>query len=828
MRRTSVCLLTLLAVAACGDNSDAPSGDPDAASAPDAGTTPDANEPEPPPPPPFDGEVKCERTVPRPDTGICTATAGTGTAVVVRGNILADGGEGLDGEVLYDGDTIVCVGCDCSASPGYATATQIDCGGSVVSAGLINAHDHLSYNNRPPLASTAAGGERFEHRHQWRHAPPGEPTNQIGGANGNRWNEVRQAMSGTTSMAASSQAAGMVRNVDNLQDADREDGLRQTVYQVFALGDGDLDGVTAPATCDWDYRYSELQVALMPGLVTHTSEGINDYAHKEFECQSSSLNMARDFTEKNVGHIHGVGLTAADYYAMVRDDTKLIWSPRSNVSLYGETARAPVFFRLGGTIALGTDWTYSGSATMNREMSCAAFLDDSYYGNVFTDEDIWRMATINAAEATGTSARLGSLIRGKLADIAVYRADAGVLHRAVIDATTDDVALVVRAGDVLFGEDAIVNALDASCEAIDVCGQARRVCAMREFTVTYATLAAAAAGASPPAYPAIFCDTPPQEPTCIPSRPGQYTGELTKADPDGDGVATATDNCPATFNPIRPMDHGAQADADGDGMGDGCDPTPIGDDLDGDGRSNDVDVCPLASDDGVDMDSDGKGDACDACATTPNPDTVCYPPPVTMTQIQTGEIARGTTVIVEGAIVTAIEDEGFYAQDPAVTSGENAGLNVFLGGDHAYTIGTRVSFAGTVDEYFDMTQIEGAVVLSSAAGEPIAPVALTVDAAQDEKFEGTLVKVTVDATTTIEPTFNCGTGCPDTNLWKINGTTGATSFIVVSDRDWQGTAQEWTAALARAQAGADVTGVMSWRFNARRILPRTPADIPAP
>jgi hypothetical protein len=825
MRRTSVCLLTLLAVAACGDNSDVPSGDPDAASAPDAGTAPDANEPEPPPPPPFDGEVKCERTVPRPDTGICTATAGTGTAVVVRGNILADGGEGLDGEVLYDGDTIVCVGCDCSASPGYATATQIDCGGSVVSAGLINAHDHLSFNNRPPLASTAAGGQRYEHRHQWRDSTL-QPNNQIGGANGNRWNEVRQAMSGTTSMAASSQAAGMVRNVDNLQDADREDGLKQIEYQVFALGDGGRDGTTAPATCDWAYRYSEFQVALMPGLVTHTSEGINDYAHKEFECQSSSLNMARDFTEKNVGHIHSVGLTAADYYAMVRDDTKLIWSPRSNISLYGETARAPVFFRLGGTIALGTDWTYSGSATMNREMSCAAFLDDSYYGNVFTDEDIWRMATINAAEATGTSARLGSLIRGKLADIAVYRADADVLHRAVIDATTDDVALVVRAGDVLFGEDAIVNALDTSCEAIDVCGQARRVCAMRELTVTYATLAAAAAGASPPAYPAIFCDTPPQEPTCIPSRPGQYTGELSKADPDGDGVATATDNCPATFNPIRPMDHGAQADADADGMGDGCDPTPISDDLDGDGRNNDSDVCPLVSDDGTDADADGKGNACDACNDQPNPDTVCVPPPTSITAIQTS-IRGGTSVVVANAIVTAIEDEGFYVQDPTVTSGEHAGVSVFLGQRHDLAVGDQVTFAGTTAEYFDMTQLEGATILSSSAGTAVEPVRLTVDAAQDEKYEGSLVTLTLDATTTVEPTFDCGT-CPDDNLWRINGTTGATSFIVVFDRAWQGTSPEWAAAIARAQAGGDVTGVMIWRFNTRRIVPRTPADIGAP
>jgi cytosine/adenosine deaminase-related metal-dependent hydrolase len=828
MRRHSVCLLTLLAIAACGDNAN-PGGDPDAASAPDAGPDPLPDAGPAVEPPPFDGEVKCERTVPRPETGICTTTAGTGSAVVVRGNVLADGGEGLDAEVLYDGDTIVCVGCDCSAYPAYATATQIDCGGSVVSAGLINAHDHLNYNNRSPLASTAAGGQRYEHRHQWRDSAL-QPNNQGGtgaASAGMRWNEIRQAMSGTTSIAGSTLAKGMVRNVDEPEDRDRALGLEATVYQVFALRDGDEDGTTPHTTCDWNYAYSEFQVALMPGLVTHTSEGINDYANTEFRCQSTSEEMGRDFTEKNVGHIHAVGLTAGDYYAMARDDAKLVWSPRSNISLYGETARTPIFHRLGGTIALGTDWTYSGSATLSREMACAAFLDDSYYGDVFTDEDIWRMATINGAKATGTAARLGSLSRGKLADLAVFRAEPGVLHRAVIDATTDDVALVVRDGDVLFGEAAVVAALDPMCDAVDVCGQERRLCATREFGgTTYTAIAAEIATKTPAVYPAIFCETPPAEPTCIPSRPSQYSGELTKADPDGDGVATDVDNCPATFNPIRPMDRGAQADADADGIGDGCDPTPIGDDIDGDGRSNDADVCPLESDDGADADADGKGDACDTCSDQPNPDSVCVPPATSITAIQTSIPAR--TGVVVDAIVTAIEAEGFYVQDPTVASGENAGVAVFLGERHSLAVGDRVRFAGTTGEYFNMTQIEGATILSSSPGTAIAPVRLTVDAAQDEKYEGSLVTLTVDATTTVEPTYPCGGTCPDTNLWKINGTTGATSFVVVFDRAWQGTSPEWAAAIARAQAGGDVTGVMTWRFNTRRIVPRTPADIGAP
>lgn len=42
-----------------------------------------------------------------------------------------------------------------------------------------------------------------------------------------------------------------------------------------------------------------------------------------------------------------------------------------------------------------------------------------------------------------------------------------------------------------------------------------------------------------------------------------------------DGIITNVDNCKKVFNPIRPMDHGVQADADGDGKGDACDKCPL-------------------------------------------------------------------------------------------------------------------------------------------------------------------------------------------------------------------------------------------------------------
>ena len=60
-----------------------------------------------------------------------------------------------------------------------------------------------------------------------------------------------------------------------------------------------------------------------------------------------------------------------------------------------------------------------------------------------------------------------------------------------------------------------------------------------------------------------------------------YSGTSTpNVDTDGDGVADTSDNCPAVFNPARPMDVGlrgelVQPDGDSDGLGDACDPCPF-------------------------------------------------------------------------------------------------------------------------------------------------------------------------------------------------------------------------------------------------------------
>ena len=86
---------------------------------------------------------------PLPDvtTDTCAVTAGAGTSTLITGTILTAEVAYRGGSVLIGADGIIaCVGCGCEP----ADATVVNCGSAVVSPGLINAHDHLTFTQNSP------------------------------------------------------------------------------------------------------------------------------------------------------------------------------------------------------------------------------------------------------------------------------------------------------------------------------------------------------------------------------------------------------------------------------------------------------------------------------------------------------------------------------------------------------------------------------------------------------------------------------------------------------------------------------------------------------
>ena len=611
--------------------------------------------------------------------------SGTGEKIVLRGDILALDRIYEGGSVVVENGRITYVGC----TPNLEGATVITCPDAVLSPAFINGHEHLTYSNARPAEW---GAERYAHRNEWRKGVHDHHKIQGPRTHHNETVEIRALMSGTTSIFGSGQVKGLARNIDE----ETIEGVK-SIYQTFPLGD--VDGTIQSDSCDYNYHETVINSDDGCPFGPHLGEGISSGALNELQCLGG--NGPYDIFRENLAMIHGVAATPEIISKMAKNNVKLIWSPRSNISLYGDTTMVPVFDRMGITIGFGTDWIYSGSATMFRELACADSVNRKYYNHYFSDYQLWRMPTWNNALAFGLEHALGAIKEGLLADIVIFKkTPQKTAYRAVIEAENKDVLLVMMNGELIYGQ---ADLLDSG-EDIDVCGEQRRMDLAK--TGTDVTFAEAVKHAK---YDMFFCGTPESEPSCTPERTRPedtqalfssiYAGS-TDNDSDGDGIPDDADNCPKMFNPIRPMDNGKQADADLDGIGDICDEMPlcsdnnascpvvIRNDYDNDGIENTIDNCLRAPNlDQKDTDNDGKGDACDSCPDVPNPGLMRCPVANRTTILQANDwilqtctnrdaACRAQEEMLVAGRVTAVTSKGFFMQMPDSPDSMKTGIYV--------------------------------------------------------------------------------------------------------------------------------------------------------
>src|SRR5207244_1052184 len=107
--------------------------------------------------------------------------------------------------------------------------------------------------------------------------------------------------------------------------------------------------------------------------------------------------------------IHGVALVRSDFDRMARAGVPLVWSPKSNFVLYGETARVEDAIDAGVTVALAPDWTISGSSNLLAELKVADEYSRRSLAGKISPARLFRMVTSDAAKAAGVDERLGRL-----------------------------------------------------------------------------------------------------------------------------------------------------------------------------------------------------------------------------------------------------------------------------------------------------------------------------------------------------------------------------------------------------------------------------------
>jgi 5-methylthioadenosine/S-adenosylhomocysteine deaminase len=180
-------------------------------------------------------------------------------------------------------------------------------------------------------------------------------------------------------------------------------------------------------------------------LLLHLSEGTDEAAREHFLALKAP-NGEWAITDSLAG-IHCVALRRDDFKVLGDAGASMIWSPLSNLLLYGKTADVKAANAEKVTIALGPDWSPSGSKNLLGELKIARLVaDDS-----FSDFEILSFATRNPARILRWHDQLGTLEKGKRADLLVVSGAGGDAHAHLFTRTEHDVELVVINGVPRYG-----------------------------------------------------------------------------------------------------------------------------------------------------------------------------------------------------------------------------------------------------------------------------------------------------------------------------------------------------------------------------------------
>ncbi|MBX3229102.1 MAG: amidohydrolase family protein [Labilithrix sp.] len=367
------------------------------------------------------------------------------------------------GYVVVQNERIAAVVADRASIP--AGVTNVVETGGIVSPGLVDLHNHVAYNFLPLWNA----GRRFNNRYQWARLAAyrdavKEPYNAVKGARRQcdaiKYGELRALAGGTTTIQGSVDLActrSWARNVEFGNFC--ADHVRQNVLAISSISASEARTLNA-----------QFASGKTKAFLVHLAEGIDASSSNELE-QLKNL----DLLKPQVVGIHSTGLTEAQLHEMGQAGMKIVWSPLSNMILYGQTTKIPIAIREGIKVALAPDWTPSGSANLLAELKMADRVNKTQFNSILTDRDLYEMATKNPAEIVGLDDKLGSIAVGKAADLMVVRGDAANPYRAVIDAKPADVLLTTVGGQVFYGDEALVSQTGSTrfFEDVDACGEHR-------------------------------------------------------------------------------------------------------------------------------------------------------------------------------------------------------------------------------------------------------------------------------------------------------------------------------------------------------------------
>jgi cytosine/adenosine deaminase-related metal-dependent hydrolase len=353
------------------------------------------------------------------------------------------------------------------APPDFTSVPVVDTRGTLF-PGLIELHNHLAYN----ALSLWAVPKRYGNRDQW-----------------SGTDEYRKLISGPMQVLGKTPELlpALIRYVEGkclLGGVTTSQGIQlysnagiRRFYRGIVRNVEQTDEASLPEAAtrvdDIEARDARLFLARLlkqTCFLLHLSEGVNPSARKHF----LALQISEDewAISSQLAGIHSTGLTPADFDVMAARRGAMIWSPLSNLLLYGETAKIAAAKAAGVRMGIGSDWSPSGSKNLLGELKVARLVSQAQ-GGVFSDREIVSMATRQAAAILQWDKVLGTLEAGKRADLLVIEGKSGDPYAALLQTKETAVRLVMINGVARYGMPSLMGHLGAAGESIRIGGRSR-------------------------------------------------------------------------------------------------------------------------------------------------------------------------------------------------------------------------------------------------------------------------------------------------------------------------------------------------------------------
>jgi cytosine/adenosine deaminase-related metal-dependent hydrolase len=315
----------------------------------------------------------------------------------------------------------------------------VDLGGrSFVYPALINTHDHLQGNYRPPVGPPA--GTFYLTWLPWDNDLKASDTFK---ERSKLTRENLYALSGYKCLFS-----GVATVNDHFPQALNRNIL--PTLPIRAILEYGLAHETSSYDLKWgdgvEVEYARAVENRWP-FITHLSEGFDE------ESMHGVENLEKlKILDKHCLLVHCIGFSDGDIVKVARAGASVSWCGFSNMSMFNVTAKIRKMLKAGVNLTIGTDSSASGSANLLAEIQYDRELYRKLYGEDLSPKTIFDMVTINAARAFWLDDKLGTLEAGKLADILVMKGRKDDPYENLVSASMEDIELLTLEGKPLYGE----------------------------------------------------------------------------------------------------------------------------------------------------------------------------------------------------------------------------------------------------------------------------------------------------------------------------------------------------------------------------------------